>query len=241
MSDLIRLKYAETNDINIDGMYGQLDTRIQVKVKNVTPAKSVWAHFPAGGGVWQDLALPWIANYGNYDLFGVDPGYIITELVVACTQAGITDWDNNGFANYLLGDNSAVAGDDVVLNQAQAQQGTEVGGGFEFQTSWIVGSILVNNLSYAKRVGIRYTTNQGATWNDTLATYGGPLNTDSTTAGPGSAEQWNFTTPELNYDNSSATFEFAVYYQRLDTGEWFWDNNFSQNYQLSKATGSTIQ
>lgn len=241
MSDLIRLKYAYTEDVNINGMYGAQTTLVRAKVKNLAFAKDVRAFYNTGGGTWQDIALPWLANYGDYDIFGLNSGFFTHELVVSCTQIGLTDWDNYGAVNYHVTDNGSVAGDNVVLNQAVAQQGTEEGGGFVFQTSWIEGSILVNNLSFAKRVGIRYTTNHGATWNDTVATYGGPFDSEFAAAPAGNAEQWNFKTGELNYDNASDTFEFAVYYQRLDTGEWFWDNNFSQNYSLPKMQGSTIQ
>ena len=241
MSDLIRLKYAHTTDVNIDGMYVEQDTQMRAKVKNVAATKDVRAHYNNGSGTWLDITLPWLANYGDYDLFGRDGGFFTHELVVSCTQAGITDWDNYGSANYLVGDSRSVAGDDVVLNQAVARQGTEAGGGFVFETSWIEGSILVNNLSFAKRVGIRYTANHGVTWNDTAATYGGPFISEYPAAPPGDAEQWNFKTSEFNLDNASAVFEFAVYYQRLDTGEWFWDNNFFQNYKLSKVAGSTIE
>ena len=70
--------------------------------------------------------------------------------------------------------------------------------------------------------------------------YTGPA-TEGTYAGSNGAEVWKFKTPELNFNNASLDFAFAIYYNRLDTGEWFWDDNFSQNYKLSKMEGSTIQ
>jgi hypothetical protein len=53
-------------------------------------------------------------------------------------------------------------------------------------------------------------------------------------------EIWKFKTPELNLDQSSAEFRFAVFYNNLDSGEWFWDNNFGQNYSLSKTDLANI-
>src|ERR1039458_522486 len=128
MSNLIRLKYAHTTDVNIDGMFVEQDTQVRAKVKNVAATKDVRAHYNNGSGAWLD-------NCGDCDLFGRDGGFFTHEVVVSCTQAGITDWDNYGSANYLVGDSRSVAGDDVVLNQAVARQGTEAGGGFVFETS----------------------------------------------------------------------------------------------------------
>jgi hypothetical protein len=55
------------------------------------------------------------------------------------------------------------------------------------------------------------------------------------------AEVWRFKTPVLNLNTASATFRFAVFYRNLATGEVFWDNNFGQDYTLSKLDGSTIR
>jgi hypothetical protein len=54
-------------------------------------------------------------------------------------------------------------------------------------------------------------------------------------------ELWKFKTPELNIDETSDEFMFAVFYRNLATGEVFWDNNFEQNYRVSKTDGSTVQ
>ena len=35
-------------------------------------------------------------------------------------------------------------------------------------------------------------------------------------------------------------FFFAVFYRDLASSREFWDNNFSQNYQLSKTDGATL-
>src|ERR1039458_5095421 len=74
MSNLIRLKYAHTTDVNIDGMFVEQDTQVRAKVKNVAATKDVRAHYNNGSGAWLDITLPWLANYGDYDLFGRDGG-----------------------------------------------------------------------------------------------------------------------------------------------------------------------
>ena len=131
-------------------------------------------------------------------------------------------------------------GENVVLNQAIAHQGTEAGGGgFVFTTSWLEGEILVNNLSFVKDVGVRMSVDGGVKWNDTLASFSGSNTANHTFVGP--AEVWRFKTPELNLNDASPVFQFAVFYRNGATGETFWDNNFGQDYRVSKADGSAVE
>lgn len=107
-----------------------------------------------------------------------------------------------------------------------------------FTTSWLEGEILVNNLSFAKDVGVHLSVDGGITWSDTHGIFAGSETSDNKFIGP-AAEVWRFKTPELNLDNSSAEFRFAVFYRNVATGEIFWDNNFGQDYKVSKVDGST--
>jgi hypothetical protein len=59
--------------------------------------------------------------------------------------------------------------------------------------------------------------------------------------GVSQVEIWKFKTPELNLDQSTANFRFAVFYNNVDSGQWFWDNNFGQDYSLSKTDLATIE
>jgi len=54
--------------------------------------------------------------------------------------------------------------------------------------------------------------------------------TFSVAVGLSQIEIWKFKTPELNLDQSTPNFRFAIFYNNLNTGEWFWDNNFGQDY-----------
>ncbi len=231
MSQQIRLEYAATEDVNIDGMWGAQQTNVRAKVKNLAYAKDVEIFFDQGNGTWNSLPLPWIANFGDYDLFGRDGGFFTHRIALRCTQNGVTEWDNNGYADYPAPDNGAFVGGNIALNKATARQAAP--------NSWIEGTIYVNNLSYAKNVGIRYSTNGWITFQDVAAAYQGPASGGDLM--PGDAEAWSFKTPALPSDNASSTFEFVVYYNRLDNGQWYWDDNFSQNYKLPKADGSAIQ
>ena len=124
----------------------------------------------------------------------------------------------------------------VVLNRAVARQGSEAGGGFVFTTSWVEGEIFVKNLSFNKRVRIRLSANGWASFQDTDALFSGNV---AVAEGDSQVEVWKFKTPELNIDTSRPDFKFSVFYNDLDTGEWFWDNNFDQDYILSKTDLAT--
>lgn len=154
------------------------------------------------------MPLSWMGNYGNYDLFGRDSGFTSDELVVFAAVGGQTEWDNNNGANYRVPTFHSVVGGNVVLDRAVARQGMQAGGGFTFQTSLLEGEIYVNNLSYGKRVGVRYTADRWTTSDDSDAVYAGPA-TEGTYATSSGVELWRFRTPEYNYNHASGIFEFA--------------------------------
>ena len=129
-------------------------------------------------------------------------------------------------------------GGNVILNKATARRGIQGFGGGTVTTSWVEGEIFVNNLSFHKRVGVRLSANEWASFQDTDASFNGTV---SVAAGISQVEVWKFKTPELNLDQSSFNFKFAVFYNDLQTGEWFWDNNFFQDYTLSKADFATVE
>ena len=236
MGNLVRLKYATTQEFALGGIPGGVAyTYVRAKVKNDHFEKDVHVHYrEPGTSGWADVELPWIANYGDYDLFGRDQGFVTHEFVVRASVGGETEWDNRGGANYTIGNFRQVVGEEVVLARAVAKQGLQGGGGFTIRTSWFEGEIYVNNLAFAKRVGVRYTANGWASWQDRDAVYWSPAG-EGTYATSGGVEVWRFKTPELNYDAASDVFAFAVYFNRPDTGQWYWDNNFGQNYKLPKA------
>ena len=126
----------------------------------------------------------------------------------------------------------------VILNKAVARRGSQAGGGFVFTTSWVEGEIFVKNLSFQKHAGIRLSFNGGASFHDTNAPFSGNV---PVAVGLSQVEIWKFKTPELNLDQSTANFKFAIFYNNLDSGEWFWDNNFGQEYTLSKTDLATIE
>ena len=237
----VTLKYAESDNFSPGGgVTGVNNTLVTAKVRNLAFAKDVALHYAQPDGTLADKPLGWRADFGNYDLFQLsDSNFVTSQFVVRYTVDGQTFWDNNNGANYSVSESQPnTVGGNVALNVATARRGTEAGGGFVFTTSWVEGEIYVANLSFNKRVGIRLTANGWATTHDTDAAFTGFV---SVAEGLSKVERWTFKTPELNLDESTPNFEFAIYYHDLDTGQWFWDNNFGQNYILSKTDLSSDQ
>jgi len=230
-----RLKYATSQAFDIGGLPNEY-THLRAKVENIAFAKDVAVHYKQPNGTWTDSPLGWIENEGDYDVFGAKLPFI-EEFVIRYTVNGASFWDNNKLLNYHLSNFTNTVGGNVMLNQAVAKIGHEAGGGFTVTTSWLEGEIYVNNLAFAKRVGIRFSTDGGMKWRDSDATFAGGV-TEGTFASSSGAELWKFKTPELNLDAASTVFRFAIYYQNLATGEWFWDNNFGQDYKLTKNDGT---
>jgi hypothetical protein len=237
----IRLKYIESDNFSTGGgITGVNNTKVTAKVKNMAFAKDVAIHYSQSDGTWVERPLAWQKNFPNYDLFALtDNSFVSTEFVLRYTVNGETFWDNNNGANYHI--DSArpnTVGGNVILNRATARRGSQAGGGFVFTTSWIEGEILVKNLSFQKHVGIRLSANGGTSFHDTNASFSGNV---PVAVGVSQVEIWKFKTPELNLDQSTANFRFAIFYNNPDSGEWFWDNNFGQDYTLSKTDLAIVE
>jgi Carbohydrate/starch-binding module (family 21) len=231
----IRLKYGESETFSPGGgITGVEITKISAKAKNIALSKEVALHYQQANGTWTEKLLVWNQNFGDYDLFSLaDNTFNTTTFVLRYSAIGQTFWDNNNGANYQLNSGFPnTVGGSVILNSATAHRGTQAGGGFVFTTSWVEGEIYVKNLSFNKQVAIRLSANNWATFQDTIGSFSGVV---PVATGSSQVEVWKFKTPELNLDESTPFFHFVLFYHNLDSGELFWDNNFGQDYTLSKA------
>lgn len=238
MGGAVRLKLARREFFSGGGFSGSY-APISVKVKNIAFAKDVAVHYTPDGNTWKDVPLGLSSPFGEYDIFGGTVNEQVSQFVVRYSAGGGTFYDNNAGQNYRFASTLAAVGGNVILYNATARRGTQAGGGFTFTTSWLEGEILVNNLSFAKDVGVRLSVDGGANWSDTHGSFAGDHTGDNIFVGAG-AEVWKFKTPELNLDSSSPEFRFAVFYRDIATGEVFWDNDFGQDYKVSKSDGATI-
>ncbi len=213
---------------------------IVATVKNLAVTKYVTMIYTPGSGMWKELPLTFAVHFGDHDLFSGTVNEQASEFALRYSVLGETHFDNNGGWNYSFGARLTAIGGNVALSHARARRGAQAGGGFVFDTSWLEGEILVNNLAYSKDVGVRLSDDGGATWFDTHAYYAGEHTSSGIFVGVG-GEVWRFKSPELNFNNAAPTFRFAVFYRHLPNGETFWDNNFHQDYHVSKAEGSLIE
>lgn len=239
----VRLKVAFNQNYAVSGMTFNWTT-IAVKVQNLAFDKDVDLFFSHHGSAsWQQAPLIFDGHYGNYDVFGSDsvgPVANIDTFAIRYRAGGMEFWDNNGGSNYFIGTVfSGTVGGHVMLAEAEAFRKTESGGGFTFDTGWFEGEILVNNLAFHKRVGLVYSRDGGATWDEVEGSYAGPVK--AVAADVSGVERWSFKTPQLNIDPSAANYRFAVFFEVVDWGVTFWDNNFGQDYFLSKVAGSRIE
>lgn len=239
MNDSVRLKLARIGFFSGGGFTGSF-APISVKVKNSSFAKNVLVHYTPDNAVWKDFPLAFSSHFGDYDVFSGEVNEQVSQFVIRYTANGETFFDNNSGSNYPLLSTGAAVGGNVMLNLATAKIDHEAGGGFVFTTSWLEGEILVANLSFAKEVGVRLSVDGGLTWHNTNGGYAGSETSEGKFIGP-AAEVWRFKTPELNLVNPSLDFRFAVFYRNLATGEVYWDNNFEQDYKVSKTDGAVVR
>ena len=159
--ELVRLKSAS---LSLVGGAGELHSHlnVSVKVKNVPYSKDVQIHYRGQyDSVWQDKPLTWKGNFGNYDVFTLEPALDFdatpfVEFAIRFVAGGTTYWDNNSFANYsLVPSAGALTGDNVTLSFANLVFGGTPGSSY---VTGIAGEILVNNISYRKNIGIRHSS-----------------------------------------------------------------------------------
>jgi hypothetical protein len=239
MAESVRLKLARREFFSGGGFSGTY-APFSVKVKNIAFSKEVVVHYTPYGDTWKDFALTFSSHFGDYDVFGGTVNEQVMQFVIRYSSGGETFFDNNAGQDYRFVSNLAAVGGNVMLNYATAKQGNEAGGGFVFTTSWLEGEILVNNLAFAKDVGVRFSTDGGGSWHDSSGFFAGSQTSSGIFVGAG-VEVWRFKTPVFNLNAASPTFHFAVFYRNLATGDVFWDNNFGQAYKVSKVNGATIE
>jgi hypothetical protein len=238
---MIELKYGASETFSPGGgVTGVKSTKVSAKLKKLAGVSDAALVYTQGDGVWSQAPLSFAKTFDDHEIFERnDSTIVITQFALRYSSGADTFWDNNNGSDYHVDTvRPNTVGGNVVLNRATAKRGSQAGGGFTFTTSWVEGEIWVKNLSFNKRVGIRLSPNNWAGFADTLATFTGLVPTNQ---GLSQVEIWRFKTGELNLDNSTPHFVFAVFYENLSTGEWFWDNNLGQDFRLSKTDGSVTE
>lgn len=232
----VKLKYAIAQSVEVDGV-NITYTYVKVKVQNLAEPKTVEILYKDSAGDWVTAPIDLSSNYGDYHVFEALNAPYTAEFAIRYTVDGIDYWDSNYGANYkLVTNNDNIIGANVILNKATVK--TDINSG----TLWLEGEIYVKRLSFNKRIGIIFSGDDGRSWTETNATYQGvEIEGAYDTIFNPAIEVWKFKTPAQNYPVEPDYFRLAVYYKNDETGEAYWDNNFGQDYKISKASGSTIE
>jgi hypothetical protein len=202
------------------------------RVQNIAYNKSVVLHL-LNGGRWLDIPLHHSFYHGNYDEYSVDDAVFAEQLTIRASINGVDYWDNNGGRNYLfplqLGGGNVVGGD-ITWWQGQFTRDPNT-----YQLRFH-SEVRVSNLSYRKNVGIRLIPGPlGSPW----SSQGGGASLDLACRFQGLVPEWSGTVESWISDSGSwsnnnfrGSVYLAAYYEDLDRGNWYWDNNFGQNYAL---------
>jgi len=254
VSDNVRLLYA--NPYSAGGS-DYVDVYVHVKNVGVSATRYVAIHYNDGTPSWAD-ARTWppptpplpappapsqCYDYGDHSVCHIRvAGRSNLEFAVKyVVQVGGTwesYWDNNDGANYKVepypgggGFIPGVVGYNVGLQNVQITDDTWAGG----PASLVTLDVAVQNLSYNKRVGVRFSIN-GNPWQDVDCYY---VSAMSTGTGTGLIETWRVLIgrqPRF----SGSFIRFALYCKNLDWGTEYWDNNFTQDYSMSLASDGVM-
>lgn len=177
------------------------------------PVDNTWTLYP--GTYWRSVP-------GNREVWRVRvPGTAIDRFAVKYEAAWSVYWDNNFGHDYVLDVTAAQQTDGigtaVIASAVQVAGSTKDGGNLDLE-------ILVQNLTYVKQVGIRYTTNNWGTYGEAFASYTKSYPPPSTPSQI-STEYWQLALPV-----GAGRGEFAAFYRHNGSADW--DNDFSLNFRF---------
>lgn len=171
-----------------------------IKVKNLGYDKKVEVRYACSGSVY-GVAYYYKSNNDGTETWIMqgNPLDKRPEVYIQYEVNGKTYIDNNNGNYYTFGENDAILNDGPVL--------------FTSSSNYFGANIVVKNLAYNKKVGIRYSDDNWTTYSDIPANY-------VATSSDNTLDYWNVNVP--------GSGEYAVYYEV--NGIKYWDNNFGNNY-----------
>ncbi|WP_299603667.1 carbohydrate-binding protein [uncultured Aquimarina sp.] len=208
--------------------------KFKVKVKNLAYQKEVAIHHETNNGGWVDIPLTYDQSIGSNEEIWVgevtpDNEIYSTDFVVKYTVDGETYWDNNSGKNYsMLVNVGGFLSPDVDV---------EVNDSF---TRWAGTSFAINvnarrNYGDNATVEVVYTTDDWATKNTVQMSYQRYFRVGYAhyIMSPNQHDVDIYDTL-IRVPDEVDSIEFAVVYKV--NGEEYWDNNYGNNYTLSKIT-----
>ncbi len=204
-------------------------SNFRIVVDNIAYSKTVgiWGR-SASSGVWSFYPASYLHSTGaTKEVWSASISDTIDRFVVKYDVAGTTYWDNNNGHDYFLNTAAAESTDGIgtaVIGQAIVSHDDP-----SLRNGQFALGISVQNLYYAKHVGVRYTTDNWATFHDALATY------QQGYAPDGLPYQPQVESFYVNVPLTASEVKYAVFFD----GQW--DNNFGQNYGPTLMMAAAVQ
>lgn len=211
-----KANYSPVNMYYCDNIYywrgsTQFTVYVQIDAGSASD-RQVFIHYKTANEEWKDEKASYLTTIdGNKEIWAATvSGFGISgEYAIKYIGNGITYWDNNNGKNYTNNDILGTANVEAIREHYQTPNYYNV-------------CAAVKNIGYAKKVTVRYTQDNWASYKDVdLSYYSTPDGKDF--------EYWKCT---LNLDeNKMDDFQFCIRYEV--NGQTYWDNNFGRNYNRS--------
>lgn len=219
----VKVNAAEVKPIELycsdtyGGRYSYASTTVAIKVANWDSNKSVTLHYLSGEkDEWFDVNAVYVTTLNDgYEIWEASIGtfgYGIKEFALNTVQNGQTYWDNNNGNNY-----TQESAGSAMIKATRSIESSDI-----YLGKLNIGA-RVKNVDFQKKVTVRYTTDNWATFNDVALSY------STTQPYNDGTELWN---TELSIPTDSAyNVEYAIKYEVK--GQTYWDNNLGRNYTSS--------
>lgn len=192
---------------------GYVEYNVYIQVDAGSAAnKAVSVHYKVSDDVWADVSAEFVTKLdSNTEIWKAKvSGYIVDrEFAIKYVGDGQTYWDNNNGNNYTNYDILGAANVKVERLSYHEPRAFKV-------------QAVVKNLAFAKKVKVRYTLDNWASYQEADLSFDSSIPETDT-------ERWNVT---LNLDEDKMdSFQYCVSYEV--NGQTYWDNNFGNNYNRS--------
>ena len=199
---------------NQGGRYGMSNYTVYVQINSNASNKAVWLHYCQGGSDWTDKQGGYVTTLPDGSEIWkvtVEGAYGILYTIKFIGD-GQVYWANNNGNNFTEKD---------ILGTANIK--VERISTYDTLDKTVINfSATVKNVGFAKKVGIRYTDDNWASYKDVELKYDYSISDTNNEVWTGSIE--------INAANKNA-FKFCGYYKVNDNE--YWDNNFGENYDIN--------
>ena len=201
------------------GYIGSGSTNIYIKVANWDSNKKVNVHYENKySNTWLDEPASYVTTLADgseiWRASVVITASTVSNFAINTVQNGQTYWDNNNGNNY----SAESAGIAPVKAVRTISSYDSISGNFKIAAR-------VQNYDYNKKVTVRYTTDNWATFKDAALSFDNSKNYNDGT------ELWSTDIQVPASNSSPANIQYAIKYEV--NGQTYWDNNFGQNYSDS--------